>query len=116
MEIIRINIVKDFSEYPGPRYIEQGSDSGEKFFKEILDIKMSEAIENGLMFEVDLDGTAGYASSFLDEAFGRLTLKYSKEMLIKHLKIISNDEPDWIEMIFNETIEEWENRRLEQIR
>jgi hypothetical protein len=52
----------------------------------------------------------------LDEAFGRLTLKYSKEMLIKHLKIISNDEPDWIEMIFNETIEEWENRRLEQIR
>ena len=33
---MQINILKDFSEYPGPRYCTQGTDSGESFSHKIL--------------------------------------------------------------------------------
>ena len=60
-----INIAKDFSKYPGPRYERLGKFSGEKFRDDIL---MS-ALGVGEVV-VQLDGTVGYGSSFLHEAFG----------------------------------------------
>jgi hypothetical protein len=110
--VISYNISERFTMYPGPRYIKQGEDSGEKFFKEVLDGQMNEAINSDKTLEVILDGTAGYASSFLDEAFGNLVYKYGLDLVKKHLSIISKFEPDWKDMIYNETMPEWEGKRL----
>ena len=48
---------------------------------------------------IDIDGTEGYATSFLDEAFGRLSKKFGKDEVWNNIEIISIDEPDWIEEI-----------------
>jgi len=45
MQSIKINIARDFSPTPGPRYIHEGNNSGELFRKEILYPKVLEALE-----------------------------------------------------------------------
>jgi len=55
--------------------------------------------EKGEKLEIDLDGTEGYATSFLDEAFGGLARKYGKEKVIKSLVFISYEEPYLIDEI-----------------
>lgn len=64
----KISIAKDYTEYPGGRYTTDGKFSGEDFRDTIL-IPM---IKKHQLVEVDLNGTAGYGSSFLEEAFGGL--------------------------------------------
>lgn len=61
--------VTDFSEFPGPRYISLGPNSGEAFRKQVL---IPNILEHAGEVTVDLDGALGYGSSFLDEAFGGL--------------------------------------------
>jgi len=94
MGLIEINIGKDFSYSPGPRYIEEGKHSGEQFRKEILYPKIKEALASDSKVIVNLDGTNGYGTSFLEEAFGGLIrineLDYNE--IISHLVIISNEE------------------------
>ncbi len=63
-----INIAKDFSRYPAGRNIGDGPWSGAKFREEYL----IPALEKDCDVEVILDGTRGYGSSFLEEAFGGL--------------------------------------------
>ncbi len=101
----------DYSKSPGPRYCYQGDDSGEDFYHKILNKKFKEAFDKKLELEVNLDGPDGYASSFLDEAFGNLIFDFGQENVQSHVKIISNEEPEWIEMIEKETFPEWEKRR-----
>ncbi|UYO51672.1 STAS-like domain-containing protein [Rhodopseudomonas palustris] len=67
MSELRISVARDFSPYPGPRYIHQGPFSGEKFRKVLV-----KELRKGGTVLVDLDGTTGFGSSFLDEAFGGL--------------------------------------------
>lgn len=109
----QFSIANEFTMYPGPRYKRQGEYSGEKFFEDVLEGLMANAIEKDTIVEINLDGTAGYASSFIDEAFGNLVFKYGKNEVVKHLTVISELEPDWKDMIFKETIPEWEQKRLE---
>ncbi len=63
-----ISISKDFSETPAGRYESDGPFSGENFRDNIL----YPALKEFDLVEVDLDGTLGYGSSFLEEAFGGL--------------------------------------------
>jgi len=63
-----INIADDFSTKPYGRYPEDGDFNGERFRNEFL----IPAIRDNEKVIVDLDGTRGYGSSFLDEAFGGL--------------------------------------------
>jgi len=91
--------VRDFSRFPGPRYIKLGKFSGEAFREE----KLVPAIErsNGLV-QVDLDGVAGYGSSFLDEAFAGLLRRgdINQAVVIQLVENIkSNDDPFIIEEI-----------------
>ena len=95
------NISKDFSSTPGPRYIREGDFSGELFRNEILLPIITEAIENKLKVIVDLDGTAGYGTSFLEESFfrGMLTPNDMCERGMKHivfmvLLLVSDDSWD----------------------
>lgn len=63
-----ISIAKDFSRYPAGRFESDGPYSGEAFRKKSLE----PAIRNHEKITIDLDGTRGYGSSFLEEAFGGL--------------------------------------------
>lgn len=94
MQKIKINISRDFSPTPGPRYIHEGNFSGELFRKEILFNRVSEALEQDIPFEVNLDGTAGYGTSFLEESFGGLIRihKLSYEKIIQKMILISEEE------------------------
>lgn len=66
--MIELKVV-DFSEFPGPRYRKLGPNSGEDFRETVL---APAIMQQGGDITIDLDGTAGYGSSFLDEAFGGL--------------------------------------------
>lgn len=101
MQSIIINIAKDFSSTPGPRFISEGEWSGELFRTQYLLPKVKKAISENIELKVILDGTAGYGTSFLEESFGGLIriemVDYDK--LIKILKIISDEEPYLIDDI-----------------
>jgi hypothetical protein len=98
---MRIKIATEFTTAPGPRYINEGKFSGELFRKEILLPKLREALQSQCCLEVDLDGTAGYGTSFLEESFGGLIRedKLDLETLKKSLKFISTEQPDLLDEI-----------------
>lgn len=97
----RIKIAEDFSEIPGGRYKDKGAFSGEEFREDYLIEKLNLAIENNEKLIIDLDGGYGYATSFLDEAFGRLKEKYNVELILNTLEFISEEEPNVIKEIIN---------------
>lgn len=107
-----IEIYKDFSEYPGLRNCSLSDKSGEEFYHSLLNASFYDAAKSNEKLSVDLDLTSGYASSFLDEAFGNLVYDFTKDLVIKYLNIISLEEPHWKEMLVNKTFDEWEKRRI----
>jgi STAS-like domain of unknown function (DUF4325) len=84
-----INVAKDFTRFPSGRFKQNGSTSGEAFRENFLEPSLKE----GLPVSVELDGTIGYGSSFLEEAFGGLvrSLHMSAPELHSKLKLISED-------------------------
>ena len=87
-------VAKEFSSVPGPRSKSEGPFSAEEFLEEILLPRFDEAEQAGETLLVDLDGGCGYATSFLEEAFGGLARKLSSpERVLKVLKIKSDEEP-----------------------
>lgn len=101
----------DYSQSPGPRYCAQGDDSGEDFYHNKLNKLFADAYNENATLVITLDGADGYASSFLDEAFGNLVYDFGLDAVKSHLEIVSNDEDVWINMIENSTYQEWEKRR-----
>jgi hypothetical protein len=95
----KLNIAKEFSSTPSGRL---GKLSGEDLRTLKLKPLLDQAIEEKVKLEVDLDGGAGYAASFLDEAFGGLVEKYNYDpkVLRETLTFISNEEPDLIDEIW----------------
>lgn len=106
-----ISIAKDFTEFPGLRNCTISDFSGEEFYHKILNIEFKEVYESKATLYVDLDFTDGYASSFLDEAFGNLVYDFTLDVVKKHILIISNQEPHWKEMIEEKSFLQWEERR-----
>jgi len=94
-----INIAQEFALTPGARNIEEGSFSGEEFLKAKLLPKFELALKQGCSLLVDLDDTEGYATSFLEEAFGGLARKYGSDKVLKILEFKSDDEPLLIDEI-----------------
>lgn len=83
-----LSIAKDFSSRPGGRTKVMGPGSGEAF-RELIISRLKRS--PGEVFEIILDGTEGYGSSFLEEAFGgiiRLDLMTPEEAF-KRIKIIA---------------------------
>lgn len=72
--------VTSFSQSPGPRYCEQGEDSGEEFYHKVLNTAFVEALGKKIHLEIILDGADGYASSFLDEAIGNLVFDFGESV------------------------------------
>ena len=96
--MITINIATDYTKMPGGRYIEEGPFSGEDFRIKILKPKYLEAKKCGDELTVVLDGGFGYATSFLEEAFGGLVRDLSDPNIL-NIHIISEEEPTWVSKI-----------------
>lgn len=114
MENIKISVLDSFTEYPGLRHNSISEDSGEQFYHSVLNASFADAYKMKCKLEIDLDNTAGYAPSFVDESFGNLVYDFSLHEVKKRLIIKSEQEPSWIEMITNETYLQWEQRRLDK--
>jgi len=87
-------VVTEFSETPGPRFRDEGDFSGEELREDHLLPLVRDTIENDQTLLVDLDGTHGYLTSFLEEAFGGLIRvdKIQFEILSKVLSFKSDEE------------------------
>lgn len=88
-KILSISVAQDFSRFPAGRYQTDGPNSGERFREELL----APSLRTADLVTVKLDGTRGYGSSFLEEAFGGLVrLGYFKaDELQSKLAIESKD-------------------------
>ena len=91
--MIRINVSKDFSDVLGGRYYTDGKYSGQEFYETILKDKFLQAIKNKEKLEINLDGTFGYPSSFIDESFGKLARDFGEKIVQTNLIFISEDQP-----------------------
>ncbi|EGR1040972.1 STAS-like domain-containing protein [Vibrio cholerae] len=81
---------------PGPRYKRLGPASGQEFRESWLSKELRRSSE----LTVDLDGTVGYGSSFLEEAFGGLIREdHFPQEVVLGIRFISNEEPELIEEI-----------------
>jgi len=97
--MLSISVVRDFADTPGPRSREEGEHSGEQFLEEVLPPKFEEALRTNQELTVDLDGTEGYATSFLEASFGGLARKFDPARVLKVIHIKSDDEPHLVEEV-----------------
>lgn len=91
--------IKKFSEFPGPRYRHLGKASGEEFREDILLPKLSQTSD----WIINLDGVAGYGSSFLEEVFGGCIRSSVEPNIMRRIvdNLVSEDDPDLIPEIRN---------------
>ncbi|CAI1509341.1 STAS-like domain-containing protein [Serratia fonticola] len=100
--------VSDRYPCPGPRYKRLGPSSGEEF-REWLEKELKKSSD----LTVDLDGTEGYGSSFLEESFGGLIRNDHPFDVVRAITIISNEEPELIDEV-KEYIDEAIARKCEE--
>jgi hypothetical protein len=100
MEYITI-FIKDFSVVPGSRKMDEGKNahSGEEFREFYLVPKFEEALSKSVKLMVNLDGTIGYGTSWLEEVFGGLVRKFNEKKVVETLDFISEEEPYLIDDI-----------------
>jgi len=87
--IMAYTIAEQFSETPGGRFKKHGPYSGEEFREDVLRRRLQDAVNADETLVVVLDGTAGYGSSFLEEAFGGLIRRglFDRETVKRHLEL-----------------------------
>ena len=95
-DVKTIMIANDFSRFPAGRFREDGEASGAAFRDDLL----AAALRDAEKVEVIFDGVAGFAASFLDEAFGGLVRVYclDKAFLDEHLHLRADD-PDLADFV-----------------
>jgi hypothetical protein len=93
MDSIKIRVC-DFSKTPGSRYRDEGkkAHSGQEFREDILEPNFKIAISSSQKIHVDLDGTIGYGTSWLEEVFGGLARAYGKQQVLSLLDFKSEEE------------------------
>src|SRR5437016_11906193 len=94
---IDLNIAAEFTAFPGPRKKTEREFSGEQFLDELLRPRFLAAREARNTLHVNLDGDAGYPTSFLEEAFGGLAREFGSEEVKRVLEIACTDEPYLVE-------------------
>lgn len=90
---ILLTIAEDFSDAPGARNPDDGPDSGEDFYNKVLRDAFQSALSNGVKLIVNMDGTYGYATSFISESFGSLSTEFSASVVLDNLELISLEDP-----------------------
>ena len=76
-----------------------------EIYKELLRIEYIKALEQKVKLKIILDGTDGYASSFLNEAFSLLGNEFDADKVWNNLIIISEEVPKYIDKGEGITIE-----------
>jgi len=99
MHTLRLDVATEFTTTPGPRSESEGAFSGEVFLKQILEPRFVDAQRQGVKLLVNLDGTEGYATSFLEAAFGGLARSHGVAAVQQVLEFKSDDEPYLVEEI-----------------
>jgi hypothetical protein len=101
---LTIDIAKQFSTEPAGRYEADGSSSGEVFRRKHL----APALDAYDQVTVILDGTEGYGSSFLEEAFGGLVRLHgvTDEQFRHRVKLVSDEDPSLLDEIYGYVAEE----------
>lgn len=100
MDKIIIKIANDYTKTPGVREEIEGDFPGEEFLEKILLPRFKQAIAEKKKLFVDLDDTAGYATSFLESAFGGLAREYKDhKIILNNLELKSEDDPFLIDDI-----------------
>ncbi|CAN5349771.1 hypothetical protein BH09BAC2_BH09BAC2_15600 [soil metagenome] len=97
--MITINIAQQFTLTPGARYYTDGPKSGQEFYDELLKKEYMQALEEKVKLKIILDGTDGYASSFLNEAFSLLGNECGADNVWNNLIIVSNEVPKYIDKV-----------------
>lgn len=96
-----LHIATDYSAVPAGRYYTDGPFTGERFRNEFL----IPLLHDNAKVCVDIDGAAGYGSSFLEEAFAGLVRNgsYSPRELHEKLEITAADPTfvPYIDLIWN---------------
>lgn len=88
-----LSVAQDFSRTPGARFVEDGQYSAEAFYTNHLYPAFLGVVEEGGHLFLDLDGVAGYATSFLQGTFGTLAHDFGTEVVRKHLTYKNEDDP-----------------------
>lgn len=93
--MMKFSVAKDFSRTPSARTEEEGKHPGMKLRKLLVPL-LEECIRNNDKIEINLDGTAGYGTSFLEETFGGLIRneKFKISDLKNILSFKTEDEPE----------------------
>lgn len=108
-----LSVAKEFSPTPGPRDESEGEFSGNAFLRQLLLPRFDEAAAHGEGLLVDLDGTQGYATSFLEAAFGGLARLRGASAVRRVVKLRSEDEPFLVDEIWG-YVEDVANREAAQ--
>ena len=106
-----INIAQDFSKTPGARNYSDGPFSGQEFYEVLLRKKFTDALHSGQKLKVILDGTEGYASSFLNEAFSLLGNEFNPKDVWGNIIIVSNEVPKYITRIKDSIFEKRSSKK-----
>jgi hypothetical protein len=104
---MNLTVATDFSRTPGVRTLSEGDFSGEVFLGNCLYPRFAQAVREGRQLVVNLDGTAGYATSFLEASFGGLVRGDRSQnipatdlrIVDKYLKLVCTDDPYLLEEI-----------------
>ncbi|MGB8030858.1 MAG: STAS-like domain-containing protein [Terracidiphilus sp.] len=96
---ITLSVAKDFSETPGPRSREEGEFSGDEFRDNFLKPAFVQARDSRQRLVVDLDGVVGYATSFLEAAFGGLAREFGPCAVLETVELVCSDEPSLVEEV-----------------
>lgn len=96
--MLTINIAKEFTTTPGGRSKNDGKFSGQEFRERFLEPHFKDPNDKSKILVV-LDGVEGYATSFLEEAFGGLARSCGKHVCLDRLEFQSNEEPLLVEEI-----------------
>jgi len=92
IETVKYDFAKEYSPYPGGRFIRLGPFSGEDFRDNVLKTIFESSNKS---IEIDASGViTSFSPSFLDECFGELAKEYGVEMFSKKLKISSSVNPE----------------------
>lgn len=96
--------VASFSREPIGRYVTDGEQSGEAFRERVL----IPALGDSDIVIVDLDGTEGYGSSFLEEAFAGTMrrLHLSAEEFRRRVQVVGEEDPSLLDEIAGYILEQ----------
>lgn len=98
-KIKKIHIASEWSKSPTGRYQSDGKSNATDFKKKFI-LNDLDAVA---VFVIDLDGTDGYGSSFLEEAFGGLVRDglISKADFNQKFTFKSEEDPSFVDEIFS---------------